>query len=69
MTKKRKSTFTELIFDTLCGNVQYPQLDMDKVKDQFLDYEKNEIQILYGKTAYKIKVERVKGYHDDLTSI
>jgi len=69
MSKKRKSTFAELIFDTLFGNEKYPQLDRNKIKDQFIDYENNEIAILYGKTAYRIKVERVKGYHDDLTSI
>lgn len=66
---KRKSTFAERIFDTLFGNTQYPQLDFNKVNDQFVDYGKNEILILYGKTAYKIKVERIPGYHDNLTTI
>ena len=65
---KRKSTFTERLYDTLFNN-SYPQLDFDKVNDQFVDYGKNEIFILYGKTAYKIKVERIPGYHDNLTTI
>lgn len=65
---KRKSSFAERIYDTLFSN-PYPQLDFNKVNDQFVDYGKNEIFILYGKTAYKIKVERIPGYHDNLTTI
>lgn len=65
---KRKSTFAERIYDTLFNN-PYPKLDFDKVNDQFVDYGKGEIFILYGKTAYKIKVERIPGYHDNLTTI
>lgn len=66
---KQKSTFAERIYDTLFGNTQYPQLDFGKVNDQFVHSGKNEIFILYGKTAYKIKVERISGYHDSLTTI
>ena len=65
----RERNFIERIYDTLFNNVQYPQLDLSKVKEQFVDTSKNEIVILYGKTAYKLKVERVKGYHRDLTTI
>ena len=66
---KRRSSFAERIYDTLFGNTQYPQLDFSKINDQFIDYAKNEITILYGRTAYKVKVERLNGYHNDLTTI
>lgn len=64
-----KTTFTDLIYDTLMGNTQYPQLNFNKVNDQFCDAKNNEITILYGKTAYRIKIERLKGSHEDLTTI
>ena len=66
---KQKSTFAERIFDTLLHNSQYPQLDLSKVQDQFVDSNKGEILIVYGRTAYRITVERLKGYHDDITTI
>lgn len=66
---KRRSSFAERIYDTLFGNTQYPQLDFSKINDQFIDYAKNEITILYGRIAYKVKVERLNGYHNDLTTI
>ena len=65
----KKTTFTDLIYDTLMGNTLSPQLDFNKVNDQFCDAKNNEITILYGKTAYRIKIERLKGRHDDLISI
>lgn len=64
-----RTTFTDLIYDTLMGNTQYPQLNFNKVNDQFCDAKNNEITILYGKTAYRIKIERLKGRHEDLTTI
>ena len=64
-----KTTFTDLVYDTLMGNTQCPQLNFNKVNDQCCDAKKNEITILYGKTAYRIKIERLKGRHDDLISI
>ena len=64
-----KTTFTDLIYDTLMGNTQYPQLNFNKVNDQWCDAKNNEITILYGKTAYRIKIERLKGRHEDLTTI
>ena len=67
--KNRTRSFAEKIYDTLFCNTQYPQLDLNKVNDQWLDYDDNEIVILYGRIAYKLKVERVKGYHDNLTTI
>ncbi len=75
-TKERKSVFSELIYDTLMGNTQYPQLDCDKVNDNFIEYNINsttpdngKIFILYGKTAFKITVERLKGRHENLTTV
>lgn len=64
-----RTTFTDLIYDTLMGNTNYPQLNFNKVNDQFCDAKNNEITILYGKTAYRIKIERLKGRHEDLTTI
>lgn len=64
-----KTTFTDLIYDTLMGNTNYPQLNLNKVNDQFCNAKNNEITILYGKTAYRIKIERLKGRHEDLTTI
>jgi hypothetical protein len=64
-----KTTFTDLIYDTLMGNTNYPQLNFNKVNDQFCDAKNNEITILYGKTAYRIKIERLKGRYEDLTTI
>lgn len=64
-----KTTFTDLIYDTLMGNTSYPQLNLNKVKDQFCDVRNNEITILYGKTAYKIKIKQLKGRHENLTTI
>ncbi len=66
---KRKTTFVERIYDTLFHNSQYPQLDLNKVKDQFVDSNKGEILIVYGRIAYRITVEQLKGYHDDITTI
>ena len=64
-----ETTFTDLIYDTLMGNTNYPQLKFNKINDQFCDAKHNEITILYGKTAYRIKIERLKGRHEDLTTI
>lgn len=64
-----KTTFTDLVYDTLMGNTRFPQLNFKKVNDQFCDAKNNEITILYGKTVYRIKIERLKGRHEDLTSI
>ena len=61
--------FIEKLYDTLMENKQYPQLKMEKINDAFLDYSKKEICLLYGKTAFKIKCEKLPGYHDDLTTI
>ena len=40
-----KTTFTDLIYDTLMGNTQYPQLNFNKVNDQWCDAKNNEITI------------------------
>lgn len=61
--------FLEKIYGTLMGNKQYPQLKLEKVNDNFLDYSAKEICILYGRRAFKIKVEMLPGYHEDLTTI
>lgn len=66
---KRKTTFVERIYDTLFHNTQNPQLDLNKVQDQFVDSNKGEILIVYGRIAYRMTVERLKGYHDDITTI
>ena len=51
------------------GNTQYPQLNLNKVNDNWCDAGQQEITILYGKTAYRLKIERLPGYHEDLTTI
>ena len=66
---KRQSSYAERIYDTLFHNSQYPQLDLSNVQDQFVDSSKGEILIVYGRTAYRMTVERLKGYHDDITTI
>ena len=68
MKRNKLRVFTEKLYDTLFGNTQYEQLDFNKINDQWVDY-KGEIAILYGRTAYRIKIEQVPGYHDDLTTI
>lgn len=69
INKNRARHFTDIIYDTLMGNTQYPQLDLNKVNDNWCDAGQQEITILYGKTAYRLKIERLPGYHDDLTTI
>ena len=69
IAKERKSVFSELIYDTLMGNTQYPQLDCDKVNDNFIEYNINSKTPDNGKTAFKITVERLKGRHENLTTI
>ena len=69
INRDRATSFTDIIFDTLMGNKQYPQLNLDKVNDNWCAAKDHEILILYGKTAYKIKIEKLPGLHNDLSTI
>lgn len=71
-----KSTMSERIYDTLFNNTNYPQFEVDKVKDSFVQAgndnkagDTGNIVIVYGRVAYKITVERLAGYHNDITTI
>lgn len=71
-----KSTMAERIYDTLFNNTDYPQFETDKVKDSFVQAGKDNkagdtgiIELVYGRVAYKIIVERLAGYHNDITTI
>lgn len=53
-----KEKLTELIYDTLMKNENYPQLDPKNVKTWIIERGTNSFKITYGKTTYKITVSK-----------
>ena len=52
---------SNVIFDTLFNNTQYPQFDFDKVENQEVDANKGQIVFDYMGHEYKITIEEVSG--------
>jgi len=47
---------TDIIYDTLMQNKQFPQLKLEDVKDQKVDSSTGTIYLKLGKTNYQIKI-------------
>lgn len=57
---KKLSEMSDIIYDTLMKNKQYPQFNPDKVKHQFIENDIGLMYFQYGKDKYIINIERIK---------
>ena len=53
-----KSDLTDVIYDTLMGNTEYPHLDFDSVEDQEVDKNNCKIRLLLGGQWFCIKIDK-----------
>ena len=58
---------SNVIFDTLFNNTQYPQFDFNKVENQEVDANKGQIVFDYMGHEYRITVEEVSGQFTEST--
>lgn len=58
---------SNVIFDTLFNNTQYPQFDFSKVENQEVDANKGQIVFDYMGHEYKITVEESAGHFNEST--
>jgi len=59
INKMETNKISELIYDTLMQNIVYPQLNVEKVGDCFIEKDKGIIHIEYDNTLFKLKIKRL----------
>lgn len=49
---------TDMIYDTLCGNTQYPQFPAEKLENQYVDADIGLIELDFGNFSYIVQITK-----------